>query len=222
MKRLLLAAAGLVAGSFCFISPASAQPVESVPTSVSAVAPASGSPTKVLLTAAAAPTLQRYRVVSGDTLWGIGVRYLGSGAAWSRLASYNHIPNPSLIYVGDVINIPPATYTASAPISPSAPVHTQYKYAPTKQQVTTPVSHTRTSYAPHYAGAPGSFQSCVATRESGNGSGSSNIYGILNSTWASLGRSGSAWTASRAEQDAAFAQLYAKDGIQPWAPYDGC
>lgn len=221
MKRLLLAAAGL-AGSFLFISPASAQPVESVPTSVSAVVPASGSPPEAVLVAAAAPTPLRYRVVSGDSLWSIGVRYLGSGAAWSRLAAFNHIPNPDLIYVGDVVAIPPATYTASAPLPPSAPVHTQYKYAPPKPQVSTPVSHTRTSYVPHSYGAPGSFQSCVATRESGNGSGSSNIYGILNSTWASLGRSGSAWSASRAEQDAAFAQLYARDGTQPWAPYDGC
>jgi hypothetical protein len=62
----------------------------------------------------------------------------------------------------------------------------------------------------------------VALRESGNGSGSSNIYGILDSTWHSLGRSGSAWTASKAEQDAAFAQLYARYGTSPWAPYDGC
>jgi hypothetical protein len=59
-------------------------------------------------------------------------------------------------------------------------------------------------------------------RESGNGSGSPNIYGFLPSTWASLGRQGSPGAASRAEQDAAFWQLYARDGTAPWAPYDGC
>jgi len=154
-------------------------------------------------------------VVSGDTLWGIGVRY---HRTWQQLASYNHVPNPDLIYVGQVFTIPPANYVGSTTPAPSPAyqppvVHT---YTPTPRY-TAPAPQPVRSY-----GAPGSFQACVATRESGNGSGSSNIYGILNSTWASLGRSGSAWTASRAEQDAAFAQLYARDGTQPWAPYDGC
>lgn len=75
-----------------------------------------------------------------------------------------------------------------------------------------------------YAGAvaPESFRACVELRESGNGRGSSNLYGFLPSTWASLGRSGSPGNASYSEQTAAFEQLYARDGRQPWAPYDGC
>jgi LysM repeat protein len=223
MKRLLLAAAGLV-GSILFLSsPAFAQPVESVPTSVSAVVPASGSPPEVVLAATQTPTLQRYRVVSGDSLWSIGVRLMGSGMAWSKLAAYNHVANPNLIYVGDVLTVPPAGYSGTVSLPTPAPAytppvtHTTHYTAPTRTYTPPPAPVVSRSY-----GAPGSFQACVATRESGNGSGSSNIYGILNSTWASLGRSGSAWTASRAEQDAAFAQLYARDGTQPWAPYDGC
>jgi hypothetical protein len=73
-------------------------------------------------------------------------------------------------------------------------------------------------------GAPGSFQQCVAWRESGNNptASSAGLYGILPSTWASLGYSGTAGEASVAQQTQAFQQLYAQDGTAPWAPYDGC
>jgi LysM repeat protein len=72
--------------------------------------------------------------------------------------------------------------------------------------------------------APSSFQQCVAWRESGNNptASSSGLYGILPSTWASLGYSGTAGAASVAQQNQAFQQLYAQDGTAPWAPYDGC
>jgi hypothetical protein len=49
-------------------------------------------------------------------------------------------------------------------------------------------------------------------RESTNGAGSSNIYGIQ----------GGGGTGSIAEQKQAFAQMYAARGTEPWAPYDGC
>lgn len=74
-----------------------------------------------------------YIVVSGDTLSGIAARY---GTSWATLASYNHIANPSLIYVNQVVCIPgrssstasaPATSSTNAPVvyssgSSSAPV----------------------------------------------------------------------------------------------------
>ena len=73
-------------------------------------------------------------------------------------------------------------------------------------------------------GAGSSFQQCVAWRESGNNptASSAGLYGILPSTWASLGYSGTAGGASVAQQTQAFQQLYAQDGTAPWAPYDGC
>ena len=61
-------------------------------------------------------------------------------------------------------------------------------------------------------GVPPSFASCVAMRESTNGAGSSNIYGIQ----------GPGGQGSLAEQKQAFAQMYAQRGTEPWAPYDGC
>ena len=74
------------------------------------------------------------------------------------------------------------------------------------------------------AGGTSSFQQCVALRESGNNptASSSGLYGILPSTWSSLGYSGTAGQASVAQQNAAFSKLYAQQGTQPWAPYDGC
>ncbi len=44
-----------------------------------------------------------YIVASGDTLGGIGAHYK---ITWQRLASYNHIANPNLIYVNQTICIP--------------------------------------------------------------------------------------------------------------------
>jgi hypothetical protein len=68
------------------------------------------------------------------------------------------------------------------------------------------------------------FQRCVAWRESGNNptASSAGLFGILPSTWASLGYPGTAGTSSVALQKQAFDRLYAMYGTSPWAPYDGC
>jgi LysM repeat protein len=227
MKRFLLMCALAGALPFAASAAAAAAPVgpgRSLP-AIGDVAQASGSPPRaILVVKVQTPTpLPRVTVMAGDTLWGIGIR---THRTWAQLAGYNHVANPNLIYVGDVEVIPPANYVPGPVVIPQATVSTppaHHYTAPTRTYTPVQAPVVRRSYvAPQSYGAPGSFQACVATRESGNGSGSSNIYGILNSTWASLGRSGSAWGASRAEQDAAFAQLYARDGRQPWAPYDGC
>lgn len=46
-----------------------------------------------------------HTVVRGDTLWGIAEKYLGSGTKYTQLAAINDIPNPDLIYVGQVIKL---------------------------------------------------------------------------------------------------------------------
>lgn len=46
-----------------------------------------------------------HKVVRGDTLWGIAEKYLGSGTKYTQLAAINDIPNPDLIYVGQVIKL---------------------------------------------------------------------------------------------------------------------
>lgn len=65
-------------------------------------------------------------------------------------------------------------------------------------------------------GVPQSFAACVAFRESTDGAGSTNIYGIIPASGVDVEG------ASLAQQKQAFAQLYAEYGTQPWAPNDGC
>ena len=72
------------------------------------------------------------------------------------------------------------------------------------------------------AWASGSFAQCVRMRESTDGRGSSNLYGMLPSTWASVGGRGYSGDAPRAEQDYRAFLLYQRAGVGPWRPYDGC
>lgn len=230
MKRLslLIAVAALGGGSFLITAPAAGA---SPQLSGSSVVPASGSPPKVVLTAVQTPTLPRVTVRPGDTLWSIGIRYHRS---WPALAAYNRIPNADLIYVGQTVTIPPASYvgvyTPPAPLrvsAPSAPVHVQYMYAPAKQQVSTPVSHTSTYHVPpvshSYAssGSSGGFTgvwACIAQHESG-GNPSTNTgngyYGGLQfseSTWLANGGSGNPANASAAEQQRVAQNVVAASG----------
>ncbi len=55
---------------------------------------------------------QIYTVVSGDTLGGIATRY---HTTWQRLASYDHIANPNMIYVNQTICIPGKSRPSSGP-----------------------------------------------------------------------------------------------------------
>ncbi len=48
-----------------------------------------------------------HNVVWGDTFWGICKTYYGDPLYYPQLASYNNWKNANLIYVGDVIRIPP-------------------------------------------------------------------------------------------------------------------
>lgn len=80
-----------------------------------------------------------------------------------------------------------------------------------------------------YSGAPGSYQACVITRESGgnsqiwNASGHYGLYQFAAGTWAAAGGNPASFGhASVAEQNQVFATAYAKWGTQPWSPSDGC
>jgi hypothetical protein len=81
---------------------------------------------------------------------------------------------------------------------------------------------TATSGQPLTAGMS-SFEQCVAWRESTDTpTDPDGLFGILPSVWAQLGYSGTPGQASVAQQEAAFSQLYAQYGAQPWAASDGC
>jgi transglycosylase-like protein len=76
---------------------------------------------------------------------------------------------------------------------------------------------------------PGSFQSCVISRESGgnpnvmNSSGHYGLYQFDYGTWVSGGGNPADFGhASVAEQNRVFQVVYAARGAEPWAPSDGC
>jgi LysM repeat protein len=215
VKRLTILAAAGLAGSL-FVIPTMAASA-ALPATVSTVAPASDALPAATVVAAVrtAPPLVKVTVVSGDTLSGIAASHPPS--TWPGIAAYNHIANPNLIFPGQVFTIPPAGYVGTA-VFPRIPAVS----APVVRYTAPVPVHHYVAPAPVSYSAPGSYQACVAMRESGNGSGSSNIYGFLQGTWSSLGLSGSPGSASRATQDTAFQMLYARDGRAPWSPYDGC
>ena len=62
---------------------------------------------------------QVYSVVSGDTLGGIATRY---HTTWQRLASYNHIANPNIIYMHQTICIPGKARPTRKPTPVKPPV----------------------------------------------------------------------------------------------------
>lgn len=55
---------------------------------------------------AQAPPAQHYKVVSGDTLWGIALKFYGNGADYPVIARANHLANPNLIFPRQVLTIP--------------------------------------------------------------------------------------------------------------------
>ena len=80
-----------------------------------------------------------------------------------------------------------------------------------------------------YSAAPGSFQQCVISRESGgssqvmNSTGHYGLYQFSAGTWAAYGGNPADFGhASVAEQNQVFQQAYAQAGTSPWAAYDGC
>lgn len=54
------------------------------------------------------PAPRRYKVVKGNTLWGIALRYYGRGALWPRIYDANRkiIRDPHWIYPGQIFVIP--------------------------------------------------------------------------------------------------------------------
>lgn len=165
----------------------------------------------VITVLAAGPALaSTHTVQAGDTLSGIASQ---SGVSLAQVEAANpQITNPDVITVGDLVNVPDGSSgtTSAAPASSAPASSTQ--------------TGTSTSTQSSGGSAPSSFQQCVAWRESSNNptASSAGLYGILPSTWHSLGYSGTAGQASVSEQNAAFQKLYDQYGTSPWAPYDGC
>jgi LysM repeat protein len=165
---------------------------------------------------AAGPALaSTHTVQAGDTLSGIAAQ---AGVSVATVEADNpQIANPNVITVGELVKVPGAGTKTPAP----AAAQSSGTQSSSTDSTSTGTSTSSTSYSG--GGAPSSFQQCVAWRESSNTpTDPDGLYGILPSTWQSLGYSGTAGQASVATQNQAFQKLYAQDGTSPWAPYDGC
>lgn len=64
---------------------------------------------------------ERYKIEKGDTLWGISQNY--EGVTYQKLAEWNSISNPDLIYAGDelVIYVDGNAVPVEAPVNEEAP-----------------------------------------------------------------------------------------------------
>lgn len=47
-----------------------------------------------------------HTVVSGDTLWALAVKHLGSGPRWQEIADANGVRDPRLLQIGTVLRLP--------------------------------------------------------------------------------------------------------------------
>jgi hypothetical protein len=95
-----------------------------------------------------------------------------------QLAGYNHIANPDLIYPGQVLTVPPATYAPPAVSTPSPAVSSTNSGA---SHYTPPASRTTASSSSSGSGIWG----CIAAHESGGNPGTNTgngYYGMYQDT----------------------------------------
>jgi LysM repeat protein len=117
--------------------------------------------------------MPRVTVRPGDSLWLIGTR-ARPARTWEQLASYNHVPNPNLILVGQVLTLPPVSYVPAPVVLPPAPVSTppvHHYTAPTRTYTprsTSSGSSYRSYSHPTYSGGGSGIWGCIGQHESGN------------------------------------------------------
>jgi hypothetical protein len=165
-------------------------------------------------------------VKAGQTLSGIAsAHHMTWQAIYATPPNPKVLHNPDLLTAGERLRIP------SDPRLRAAQFRARYAAALKQDTETAPAAATHGTASVPAATATGSyngagesaFEQCVALRESSDTpTDPDGLFGILPSTWQSLGYSGSAGQYSVAVQEQAFARLYAEDGTAPWAPYDGC
>jgi resuscitation-promoting factor RpfA len=163
--------------------------------------------------------LPRVAVKPGDSLSAIGARI---SRTWVQLAGYNHISNPDLIYPGQVLIVPPATYAPPAVSTPSPAV--THRSSTTSSSTSSGSSH-RTYAAASPSGSSSGVWGCIAAHESGGnpatntGNGYYGMYQDTQSSWVAAG--GLAYApradlASGAAQTAVNQRIQSQQGWSAW------
>jgi hypothetical protein len=178
-----------------------------------------------------------YRVKEGDTLSSIAQALDGSAKDWSDVWWVNRraISNPDVIRAGMVIRIsawhpdPPAWVTRKATAAIPRAASAQQGSVRTDASTTAPDPASQPVNVGTDGAAPGSFQACVISRESGgnpqimNASGHWGLYQFSYGTWVAAGGAPSAFGNAGADvQTQVFERAYALWGASPWAASDGC
>jgi LysM repeat protein len=221
---VLLLSLAAASGGFLFTSASteaqalpSSEPVAAASDAVLVAAPS--------VVRAQTPSLAKVTVRPGDTLWGIGVR---THRQWPALASYNRILNPDLVYVGQVITIPPASYQAPVYVPSRSPAQSPpvVSYQPKRTYSTSTATSggvsTRRVASSRSLGGTGVW-GCIAAHESGGNSATNTgngYYGAFQDTigsWrAAGGGPGLPSDYSYSQQLAVNQRIQAQQGWSAW------
>jgi LysM repeat protein len=227
--RLIIIGCATVGGTLTSAAQAASATTNQRPQSRAETAPTTSvAPQKILTVATrraptAAPKAQaplpKVTIQPGDTLSAIGARV---SRTWVQLAGFNHISNPDLIYPGEILTVPPASYAATSVASSSDPVtnpaspRTFAAYGSSSAGRYTQTPHT---YA---ASTPSGVWACIASHESGGnpgtntGNGYYGMYQFTMGTWLANGGSGNPANASAAQQLAVAQRVQATQGWGAW------
>jgi LysM repeat protein len=161
-------------------------------------------------------------VKPGQTLSGIAsAHHMTWEAIYATPPNMKVLHDPNLLTAGERLRIPLDAKLRAAQFEKKYAASLKQDTASAPAAAAAPASATTGG---SYSGAGESaFEQCVAYRESSDTpTDPDGLFGMLPSTWQSLGYSGSAGQYSVAVQEQAFAKLYAEEGTAPWAAYDGC
>jgi hypothetical protein len=152
----------------------------------------------------------------------------------AALAACASQPAPAELSVGPVTTPAPGEASSSTTTAPAIPPESIAPAVMTsggasdarkESEETEPeprAAQPTSSAPPAFPSDLAALLACLRRWESGDGAGSPNLYQFEGPTWASIGGSGWAGDAPRAEQNARAAALIARDGVEgPWAAQRG-
>ncbi len=190
--------------------------------------------------AATPPPPTTYTTVPGDCLWSIGQRF---DVSMYALADANNMRLSDILYVGVVLNLPPAGTGLTPDPTPAAdPAPVVTHTAPVTHPVSSSTTHHVSSSTTHHvssssavrssapAGGGGGFTgiwSCIAQHESGGNPATNTgngFYGGLQftmGTWSANGGVGNPAAASAGQQQAVAERVLATQGWNAWPNTSG-